>query len=301
MRILFYVPLLLTIISGCSLNSLAVNALADALSEGNGLAYASDDDPEFVGDALPFGLKTMEVVLESTPQHYNLLTATAAGFVKYSYAFVLYPVEEKQESDFESWQAAKKRAKKFFIRARAYGLRALSVKHPSFSLKLTEDPQIAVNLVNKVDVPALYWTAAAWASALAMDKSDMTLVADLPVIEAMMERALFLDEGWQNGTLHEFFIVFAATKAGAASDGYSESKKHFERAMELNKGHSIAPLVSLAESVAIPMQDREEYKSLLQAALDFDASRYPSQRLENLIAQKRAKRLLKITDQYFIE
>jgi len=301
MKVIFKLFGLSLLFCGCSLNSLAVNALADALSEGNGTAYSSDDDPQFVSEALPFGLKTMEMVLESTPEHYNLLVATAAGFVKYGYAFVLYPAEEFEYSDFKAWQVEKKRAKNFFLRARSYGLRALSVEFPSFSLQLRENPQKALKTVNEENVPALYWTAAAWASALSMDKSDMTLVGDLPLIEAMMQRALELDESWNNGTLHEFFIVFAASKPKAAANGYSVSKEHFERAMELNKSKSISPLVSLAESVAIPQQNRDKYNLLLKQALDFDVDKFPERRLENIIAQRRASRLLKNVDQYFIE
>jgi len=56
--------MLLLIATGCSLNKMAMNAVADALSGGNGSAYTSDDDPKFVGEALPFGLKTMEVLLK---------------------------------------------------------------------------------------------------------------------------------------------------------------------------------------------------------------------------------------------
>jgi len=298
----FFTFLLISLsVTGCSLNSLAVNALADALSDGNGTAYSSDDDPEFVAEALPFGLKTMETVLESTPEHYNLLVATASGFVKYGYAFVLYPAEELEYEDFKTWQAEKKRAKNFFLRARSYGLRALSVQYPSFSLRLKENPGKALEKVNKNNVPALYWTAAAWASALSMDKSDMTLIGDLPLIEAMMQRALELDESWDNGTLHEFFIVFSASKAEASASAYKESFFHFERAMELSKGSAIAPLISLAESVMIPQQNRSEYSRLLQQAVDFDVDSFPERRLENIVAQRRASRLLINIDQYFIE
>ncbi|MBL7994972.1 hypothetical protein JNM05_06325, partial [bacterium] len=46
------------LISGCSVKTLAINSMADAVSEGTAGVYASDDDPELVGDALPFALKT---------------------------------------------------------------------------------------------------------------------------------------------------------------------------------------------------------------------------------------------------
>src|SRR5712675_2100495 len=53
---------------GCSIRRWAAGKLGDALASG-GTTYANDDDPELVGDALPFALKTIEGLLESTPRH----------------------------------------------------------------------------------------------------------------------------------------------------------------------------------------------------------------------------------------
>ena len=58
--------------SGC-FSSFATNLVADALS-GPG-TLGTDDDPELVRDAAPFGLKTMESVLQSQPKHVGLLTS----------------------------------------------------------------------------------------------------------------------------------------------------------------------------------------------------------------------------------
>ena len=208
----FLLILMLLIYSECSLNKMAMNAMADALATGNGNAYTSDNDPQFVAEALPFGLKTMEVILESTPEHTGLLTATAAGFVQYGHAFILYPAQELEYSNYTLWLDEKKRAKQFFLRARNYGLRALATNHFAVDIHLKENPVQAVQQMEKTDVPALYWTGAAWASALSTDKSDMSLVADLPIIKALMERALDLDAEWDSGAVHEFFIVFAASQ-----------------------------------------------------------------------------------------
>ncbi len=52
-------------LSGCSaMQRVAVNRLGDALAEGSSV-YATDDDPDLVGAALPFGLKTIESLLVS--------------------------------------------------------------------------------------------------------------------------------------------------------------------------------------------------------------------------------------------
>src|SRR5687767_1258461 len=72
---------------GCSVRKLAVGKIADALAAGGGV-YASDDDPELVGAALPFTLKTIESLLAQDPENGNLLLAAASGFTQYAWGWV---------------------------------------------------------------------------------------------------------------------------------------------------------------------------------------------------------------------
>ncbi len=44
---------------GCSVRRIAARQIADALAASGG-TFASDEDPELVREAIPFGLKTME-------------------------------------------------------------------------------------------------------------------------------------------------------------------------------------------------------------------------------------------------
>src|SRR5262245_35221422 len=99
----FAIPALATALllaggTGCSVKKLAVNKLGDALAEA-GTTYASDDDPELVRQALPFGLKTIESLLSESPRHRGLLLAAASGFVQYAYAFVQQDADEAEDVD----------------------------------------------------------------------------------------------------------------------------------------------------------------------------------------------------------
>lgn len=83
---------------GCSVRRLAVRGFANALAGGADI-YASDDDPELVRDALPFGLKTIEALLAQDPNNKNLLLAAATGFTQYGYAFVQQDADFAEASD----------------------------------------------------------------------------------------------------------------------------------------------------------------------------------------------------------
>lgn len=285
--------------ASCSIKQMAVNSMADALSADATGVFAVDDDPELVGEALPFALKSMEAILQATPRHRKLLIAACAGFAQYGHAYVLQPAQALEIEDLQTARAIRERAKRLFLRARQYGLRALDLDHPGFSETIFTDPVTAVENMEKKDVAALYWTGVAWGSAISAAKSDMSLIGDLPAVTAIMEKALRLDPDWQNGAIHEFFIVYDAARSEPEGGGPASADYHFSRAMALNQGRSISPLVLLAESVCINQQNRQRFESLLKQSLAFDVNRYPEYRLANIMAQRKARYLLDNVDSFF--
>jgi predicted anti-sigma-YlaC factor YlaD len=287
------------LLAGCSVKQMAVNSVADALSADGTSVFASDDDPELVGEALPFALKSMEAILQATPRHRKLLIATCAGFVQYGHAFVLQPAETLENENLQAARKIRARAKRLFLRARQYGIQALDLNHPGFSETIFADPVAAVQGVEPKDVAALYWTGVAWGSAISAAKSDMSLIGDLPIVTVIMEKALELDADWHNGAIHEFFIVYDSARSEAGGGGPARVEYHFKRAMALNQGRSISPLVLLAQSACIKQQKRQRFESLLKQSLAFDVNRYPEYRLVNIMAQRKARYLLDNVDSFF--
>ena len=291
--------LCIVLITGCSIKQMAVNSVADALSADSNSVFAVDDDPQLVGEALPFALKSMEAILQATPRHRKLLVATCAGFVQYGHAYVLQPAQMLENEDLQAARKLRERAKHLFLRARQYGIRALDLDHPGFSAVIFTDPAAAVKGMRAKDVAALYWTGVAWGSAISADKSDMSLIGDLPIVTAIMEKALKLDPDWQNGAIHEFFIVYNSTRPEVDGGGLASVEYHFNRTMALNQGRSISPLILLAESACIKQQNRQRFEILLKQALVFDVNRYPEYRLANIMAQRKARHLLDNIDALF--
>ena len=60
-------------------------------------------------------------------------------------------------------------------------------------------------------------------------------------------------------------------------------------------------MVSYAESVAVPRQDRQAFRQELEKALAVPPGGIKEQTLTNLLAQKRARWLLGRADELFIE
>ena len=292
--------MLLISASACSVKRIAINKLGNALASG-GSTFTSDEDPELVRDALPFSLKLIESLLAESPRHRGLLLAAASGFTPYAYAFVQEEADEIEDRDLEKATALRIRARRLYLRARDYGIRGLEVAHPAFGSEVRRDAKAAVRVTAKNDVPLLYWTAASWGAAISLSKDNPDLVADQGIVEALIDRALVLDERFDSGAIHSFLITYEASRNGAEGDFAVRSRRHFDRAMELSEGHQAGPLVSLAEDVSLQKQNRAEFEMLLKRALAIDVNAKPEYRLANLIMQRRARWLLQRTDDLFVE
>jgi len=287
--------------AGCSVRTFAINKIGDSIAS-SGTTFASDDDLQLIRDAVPFSLKLMESLLAETPRHRGLLLAASRAFTQYAYAFVQQDADEMEERDLAAANLLHDRARRLYLRARGYALRGLEVKYPDFEKALRQNPIAAAAKVRSAaEVPLLYWTAASWGAAIAISKDDPDLIADQPVVEALIDRALLLDEKFESGAIHGFLISYEPVRQGAKEDPASRSQKHFERELELTEGKLISPLVSFAETISISKQDRAQFELLLKRALDIDPGIKPEWKLENLVMQRRARWLLSRMNQLFVE
>lgn len=261
--------LLALCVGACSLRQVAVDSMGEAIAGGG--VFAADDDPELVRAAAPFSLKLVESLLVESPRNRALLLAAARGFTQYAYAFVQQDAEEAEAQDLARARELEERARRLYRRARDYGLRGL---------ELAPD-----------DVGLHYWTAASWGALIALSKDRPDALGDLPRVEALIERALRLDEAFERGAIHVFMIGYEPARA----------REHFARATQLAGGADAATLVALAEAVCIAEQRRDEFESLLEQALRIDADRAADHRLATLVAQRRARWLLSRSNQLFAE
>lgn len=288
------------VLNGCFIKSMAINSVADGLS-GQGETFSSDNDPQLVGDAIPFSLKFMESILAATPRHTALLTTLCQSFTEYSYAYIQCEADYIADNDYTKAREMRIRAKKLYQRALEYGLRGLDTRHDHFSQMIMTDPKAAVAKTNKDDLDLLYWTGVSWMAAISIGKDDPELVSDIPQAEAMIYRVEELDPDYGDGSLQEFLITYEAGKPILMGGSIKKAKEHFEKALELTKGLSASAYLNYAEAVDLKEQNREEFEDMLNKALDIDVDKNKSIRLVNLIDQKRAKWLLSREDMLFVK
>ena len=293
------VTLSLTALPGCALvQHKAVGMVASTLAS-SGDVFTRDDDLELVGDAIPFGLKLYESLLDSAPKNKDLLIATCSNFTQYGVAYLETEAAVLGEAQHHDEVAhLNQRALKLYLRAKGYCLRGMEVRFPGIGPKLLTDPGPALAKAEKKDVPLLYWMAASWGSAISLGVDKPELVIDMPAVRALAERALALDESWSKGAIHEMFVSLDGLPE-ALGGSAARAREHFNRAVELQHGRSPGPYVALATGVVLAAQDRAEFEKLLQTALAMDPEKDPSVRLVTLVQQRRARALLDHIDTMF--
>lgn len=293
---------ILLLFVSCSINQLAVRAISDVMGgTGGGSVFTNDNDPDLVRDALPFGLKLYETLLEQDPEHLGLLLNTGSGFIMYANAFVHTPADMLPDSSYKKREEMLNRAKKLYLRGRDYLLRAIELKHPGFKDKMeSKDMQAALADMSKEDVPFLYWAGAGWFAAISLNIFDMKLAVDIPKAVAIMEKAYTLDPDFGNGLLHEFFLLYYASLPADMGGDDEKARFHFQRAVELSEGKSASPYVALATSLSIKNQNKKEFVSLLEKALAIDPAADPDSKLMNIITQEKAQWYLDHIDDFFI-
>ena len=283
------------VLSSCSVNKLAMRAVANALtSEGSSDVFTGDPDPQLVGDAIPFAIKLYESLLAANPDHQGLMLTTGSLFVMYSNAFVHGPAEMLRPSEWRTREAELQRAKQLYLRGHEILYDALEAKFRGFRKASADDGslQSILRRCTKSDVGLLYWAVAGGLAAYTINVFDFDLSSRIPEWNMMIRRAYELDPDFGGATLDEFFVLYYASLPELMGGDKERAKIHFQRAMEKTGGNSSSAYISYAQSISVPAQDYDTFQDYLERALAIDPNADVSTRLVTVVNQKKARWLL---------
>ncbi len=271
---------------GCSTTKLAVGSMVPILEE-SVAAGQSSADLELMEDGIPGNLVLLDGLIRTDPRP-ELLVMGARLYFSYAFAFV-------EDEDPE-------RAAALYATGRDYGKRALARQKEiarAFDSGSPEALADAVEDLDQEDVPELVWTAAAWAGWANLNLEDPAAVADLPLVETLLTRAIELDEGYLYGISHLLLGTFHAARPPALGGDQERAQRHFARARELGQGNLLLVPVFEAKYYARAILDPALYDRLLDEALSAPLDRAPDIRLLNAVAQRKARDLQAAKDEYF--
>ncbi|MDX1383958.1 MAG: TRAP transporter TatT component family protein [Thermoanaerobaculia bacterium] len=281
------------LVTACSPRRYAARTFARTLDEAS-MLFLEEEDLALAGAALPFALKMDEVLLEQAPGDRRLLQSACRGFTLYAWGWVDTAGGSEPLAGGDRRQATA-RAARLYLRGLEYCLQGLDAAYPGFRDELARDPQRAAARLSPRhagrDLPLVHGAVAAIFLANAADgAASAHVLARLGEAEALLERALELDESWDRGALHELRMRQLAAKPEPLDD--AAMGLHFRRARALSQERRAGVWVTWAETYCVAHQSRDCFLEHLDRALELYIEDAPRERLANGIAQRRA-RLLK--------
>ena len=289
-RYTYYLRIACLLSLGCALLSLGgcasmASGAASRLAQNLSTAMQDHDDPETVAAAMPSYMLLTDGLIQGHPDNEKLLLSGSKLYAAYASVFVQDPA----------------RAKRLALRARDYGDRALCV-HDARLCKLWDrslaDFSTAMAGCKADDVPVLYASGAAWAVWLQTSGKDLSVLAQLLKVRALMTRVVALNENYSHGEAHVYIGVIDTLLPPALGGKPEEGRSHFERAIQLSGGHDLMDQVEYAKRYARLTHDRQLYESLLKQVLAADAD-VPGLTLSNVLAQRQARAMLANESKYF--
>lgn len=300
LRLVVLLGIVLTVGSACSINRFVVRTAANALAgDGGADVFMSENDPDLVGEALPFVLKVYDALLAQDPTNRQLLLAAGSGYISYANAFLQTPAEMLDIGEFERAEHLRARAKNLYLRGRDMVLTGLELQRPGVRAALA-NPDAPLDMTRQEDVPYLYWAGAGWMGAYSTDPFDLELGLSVGGAGRLMARAFELDPGFQDGAIYEFYVSYYGALPETAGGDKDRAREFFRRAVEVTNGQSAGPYLALATTVSVAEQRHEEFVELLEAALQVDLDARPGSRLVNVLHQRRARWLLANVEEFFL-
>ncbi|HRP70565.1 MAG TPA: TRAP transporter TatT component family protein, partial [Turneriella sp.] len=155
--------------------------------------------------------------------------------------------------------------------------------------------------MNKDDIAPLFWYAFAWGSAINIDREDTEALSNLPKIEVMMAQVKEWDASFYFAGAWLFEGVYYGARSEMMGGNPTRSKEAFENNLKLTGRKLLMTKYFYARTYCIFAQDKACFEKNLKEVLDTPLDIFPEQKLANVLAKKKAERLLKRSEEFFVE
>ncbi len=284
LRLIFRCAVIAAAVSatGCAgLVDKASQRLAGNLTAG----ILAQDDVATARDGIPSWLLLIDGLIEGNPDNVGLLVAGARLYGAYSGGFVEDPA----------------RAQRLSAHAFDYARRATCIDLPALC-KTLEQPFEAfhaeVGKVGAKNIETVYVLATTWAGRIQANTSDWKAIADIPRVQALLDRVVALDPNYKSGEPYMYLGVLATLRPASLGGEPEKGKAYFEKALALSGGKNQMVRVLYAKQYARLVFDKDLHDRLLNEAIAADPHA-PGLTLINVIAQQQARQLLESGKDFF--
>jgi hypothetical protein len=246
-----------------------------------------DRDYETIRQAIPGNLILLRGLCQSEPGNLELRQVTAQMYFSYANGFV-----EDQDP---------KRAGLLYgegLRLGREGLMRRSwFRRAEAAVPLPDS--VALRKMDREDVPLLFWTLANWSGWISRNMTDPEAVAQLPRLEAYLQRVLELSPGYFLGMPHVLMGSIQTFRPRMLGGNPDEGKKHFDEAFRISGRKMLFFQVVYAQYYCRQTMDADGFDRTLKEVLDAPEDLLPEYQLFNEVAREKARHLQEIRDELF--
>jgi hypothetical protein len=265
-----------------------VQKASDRFADNLGKAVLDQEDPATVRDGLPAYLLLLDSLIVGATADDPALAGTLLSAAKLNGAYA---------GNFTGDDPV--RAQRLAGKALGYARRATCLRDAGLCAALDgEGDAFDAAVAASADAPLLYALASAWLGTVQANTGDWGGIADLPKIEALLQRVVVLDPRTDGGQAHVYLGVLNSLRPEAVGGKPEVGRKHFETGFELSGGHNLMAKTLEAEFYARLVFDQPLHDRLLGEVLAAEP-RAPGYTLINTLAQQRARKLLESGKDYF--
>ncbi|HIB79092.1 MAG TPA: hypothetical protein EYO54_02550 [Candidatus Marinimicrobia bacterium] len=254
--------------------------------------------PEWAKGGYHYYVGRIEKKLLRSPDDPVLLQKGCEALTQYTFGFIMEEADRLMTIDYNGGKELYSQANEHFNQAVQYGNKSLMLKFEKYDGWISNQSDLTPKFTDE-DVPNLFWTAAAYGGAIKSSRGNPEWVILLPRVGQLLETALTIDSNWNKGAIYSAMISYTMSRPDPPNKKESIAEDFFKKAVIASNGLDLGPYVTLAESVMISTQNRNEFTNLLYKALNIDMKADPDLALANQINRNRAQWLMDNIDEFF--
>ncbi len=273
-------------ISGCFSSRQLVTENAVGLFRGVSLSANRQSDIDLVRQGLASYLLLIDGMNQTYPDNADLLLAGAQAYASYA------SLSDEEDAS---------RSARLIQKGKDYALRALE-QSPPFKGPLEKSLDLFEAQVSKAEknqVPLLFGVASIWGTWIVQGPDSVEGMADLPKVEALMNRVLQLDPDYYYGGAHLFKGILLSIRPAQFGGNLKKAEAHFQQALKDSQGKFLMTSVFFAQYFARQSLDRDLFVSTLKKVLATPADSDPDLTLINTLAHRKAQKLLDQVEDFF--
>ena len=275
--VLFLTTFPMLILGGCTRLAMPI---ASSMIPGFTSAFFEECDLKLAEESLPAELKLMEGLLKNDPGNPKILTALCMGFTGYAMLFV----EDRNT----------KRASHLYLRAKAYGLKAMGLEN--------KDAKALRELLKEItrgEIEMLFWTTMAWNAWINLNLDKPSALGETTLAEACLARVLEIEPGFYHGAPYVLKGAILAARPQILGGNPPEAKVCFEKAINVSEGKFLLAQYYFARYYAVRVQDKKLFLALVKEVAEAPPDDLKEACLINQAVKLKMEALALTTDELF--